>query len=164
MSIQIKVLGPDDGAVLSRAAPDVFDNGADQCATVAFLADPRAHIAVAIDDGTVVGFVSAFHYVHPDKPVPELWIDEVGVACTHHQRGLGRALMRSMLDVGRRLGCAQAWVLTNRSNVAAMRLYESVGGIETPEQPVMLEFLLEPVAEAETSTAAGEGGAEALRH
>ena len=32
-----------------------------------------------MDAGTMVGFVSAVHYVHPDKG-PELWINEVSVS------------------------------------------------------------------------------------
>ena len=75
--------------------------------------------------GSIVGFVSAVHYVHPDKPQPELWINEVGVADGYRGQGIGGALMRATLDVGRRLGCAEAWVLTERSNEAAMRLYAS---------------------------------------
>jgi hypothetical protein len=33
-----------------------------------------------------------------------------------------------LFDAGRALGCTQAWVLTDRDNTAAMRLYASVGG------------------------------------
>ena len=31
-----------------------------------------------MDEEQIVGFASAVHYVHPDKP-PELWINEMGV-------------------------------------------------------------------------------------
>src|SRR5713226_10560378 len=90
---------------------------------VEFLSDPRHHIAVAIDDGVVVGFASAVLYVHPDKPRPELWINEVGVAETHHRRGIAGKLLNALLDVGRDADCVEAWVLTDRSNEAAMALY-----------------------------------------
>ena len=61
--------------------------------TAEFLADSRHHLAVAVDEGRVVGMASAVHYVHPDKP-PELWINEVGVAPTHRGLGIGRAPAR----------------------------------------------------------------------
>ena len=79
----------------------------------------------------------------PDKPAPELWINEVGVAPSHQGQGLGRKLMDALLTEARRLGCSEAWVLTNRSNVAAMKLYASCGGVEAPEDAVMFEFNLE---------------------
>jgi aminoglycoside 6'-N-acetyltransferase I len=129
MTVEIKVLRGGDDSILMNSAKDVFDNPIDPELTREFLADPRHHIAVAIDDGLVVGFASGVHYVHPDKP-PELWINEVGLAPTYRRRGLGKALLRALFAVGRAHRCTVAWVLTDRSNVAAMALYESVGGIE----------------------------------
>jgi hypothetical protein len=54
-----------------NVAAEVFDNPIDADLTAEFLGDARHHLAVAIDDGLVVGFASAIHYVHPDKP-PQL--------------------------------------------------------------------------------------------
>jgi ribosomal protein S18 acetylase RimI-like enzyme len=129
MAIEIKVLHRGDENILMNVAPQVFDNPIDMELTREFLADHRHHIAVAIDDGLVVGFASGVHYIHPDK-LPELWINEVGLAPTHRRRGLGKAVLRALFEVARALNCTVAWVLTYRSNVAAMALYSSVGGTE----------------------------------
>lgn len=129
MAISIKILQSGDEPVLMSVAPAVFDNPVDPDLTREFLADPRHHIAVAIDDGLVVGFASAVHYIHPDK-APELWINEVGVAPSHHRRGLGRQVVDALLDVGRANRCSSAWVLTDRTNTAALALYRSAGGVE----------------------------------
>ena len=138
---EIRVLGPDDEAVLTRVAPGVFDHDVDPALSAEFLRDARHHLAVALESGTVVGFASGVHYVHPDKP-PELWINEVGVAPAHLRRGLAQALLRLLFDAGRALGCSQAWVLTDRDNAAAMRLYASVGGDPGEREHVMFEFRL----------------------
>jgi len=127
--VEIKVLERGDERILCNVAAKVFDYPIDAKLTREFLDDPRHHIAVAIDDGLVVGFASAIHYVHPDKP-PELWINEVALAPTHRQRGLGKALLNALFNVGRACDCAVAWVLTGRGNAAAMALYSSLGGIE----------------------------------
>ena len=82
-----------------------FDDPIDVARADEFLADPHHHLAVAVEDGLVVGFVSAVHYVHPDKPGPELWINEVGVAATHRRRGLGTRLLRAVFALDRALGC-----------------------------------------------------------
>jgi ribosomal protein S18 acetylase RimI-like enzyme len=141
MTLEYRMLRTGDGSVLDRVADDVFDNAIQPALAREFVDDERHHLAVAIDDGIVVGFASGVHYVHPDKP-PELWINEVGVAPTHLRRGLAQTLLRMLLDAGRTLGCAQAWVLTDRDNSAAMRLYESVGGDPGTRQHVMFEFQL----------------------
>jgi aminoglycoside 6'-N-acetyltransferase I len=115
-----------------NVAAEVFDNAIDTQLTREFLDDARHHIAVAIDDGVVVGFASAVHYIHPDKR-PELWINEVGTAPTHRRRGLGKAVLNALFDVGRAHHCSVAWVLTDRSNVSGTALYLSAGGTEGTE-------------------------------
>jgi ribosomal protein S18 acetylase RimI-like enzyme len=143
MAIEIRILGPEDAGILADVAPDVFDDPIDVDRASEFLADPRHHLVVAVDNGQVVGFVSAVHYVHPDKPRPELWINEIGVAPTHQRHGLGKRLLRSLLAVAQRLGCAEAWVLTDRANTAAMRLYAAAGSTEAPTDHVMFTFRLD---------------------
>jgi aminoglycoside 6'-N-acetyltransferase I len=135
------MLGPGDEAVLANVAPGVFDHEVEPALSAEFLHDPRHHLAVALEDGTVVGFASGVHYVHPDKPV-ELWVNEVGVAPTHQRRGLGKQLLRALFAHARALGCREAWVLTSPANGPAVRLYESAGGNDLEDSPVMFTFRL----------------------
>jgi aminoglycoside 6'-N-acetyltransferase I len=130
MAIEIKLLGSNDASVLMNVAPDVFDNPIDPPMTNVFLGDPRHHLAVAVEDDLVVGFVSAVHYIHPDNAHPELWINEVGEAPTHQGRGLGSALLRSMLEAGRRHGCSEARVLTDCST---LRQFDSIPQTGAPK-------------------------------
>lgn len=146
MPVAIRTLRKGDEAVLDQVAPDVFDDPLDARATAEFLADPRHHLAVAIEDGVVIGFISSVHYVHPDKTAPELWINEVGVAPATQGRGIGKALLAEALRIGREAGCAEAWVLTDRSNAAAMHLYASLGGVADPGDTVMFAYILGPGA------------------
>jgi len=127
MSFAVKVLVAGDAGLLSSVADGVFDNPVDPQLSAEFLNDPRHHIAVAIEAGLVVGFASGVDYIHPDKP-RELWINEVGVAPSHRRQGVGHAVLAVLLETARRLGCSSAWVLTDRSNNAAIALYGSLGG------------------------------------
>jgi aminoglycoside 6'-N-acetyltransferase I len=142
VGVETKILHSGDEAILDSVAPDVFDNPLDPRLVAEFLGDDRHHLAVAVDQSQVIGFASAVHYVHPDKH-PELWINEVAVAPNHQGRGVGKAVIRTLLQHGERLGCEAAWVLTNRSNSAAMRLYAATGGQEGPHDQVMFTFLLD---------------------
>jgi ribosomal protein S18 acetylase RimI-like enzyme len=143
VTIEIRLLAQGDAAVLDRVAPDVFDNPIDRGLTAEFLADPRHHLAVALENGTVVGFASGVHYIHPDKPA-ELWVNELGVASTHRGQGIGKAVLAALLEVGRALGCVEAWVLTDQENSAAMAVYRALGGVEAPTLSTMLNFPLTP--------------------
>ncbi|HKW09767.1 MAG TPA: GNAT family N-acetyltransferase [Gemmatimonadaceae bacterium] len=137
--IHVRLLGRNESSVLTRVAPSVFDHDPDVRWTVEFFADERHHLAVALDDDLVVGMASAVHYVHPDKP-PQLWINEVSVAETHRERGLGKQLLNCLIELAEELSCTEAWVLTDRGNLAARRLYESAGAEVPPQESLMYTF------------------------
>jgi aminoglycoside 6'-N-acetyltransferase I len=140
--VLIRMLGPDDGQVLARVAPDVFDGPIITALTDEFLRDPRHHLAVAIADGDVVGFASAVHYVHPDKRA-QLFVNEIGVAPAWQRQRIARRLLDAILVHGKTLGCAEAWVGTEVGNVAARALYKSAQGREDPEPFVLFTFPLD---------------------
>ena len=142
--IDVRILARDEAHALERVADDVFDGPVHLDAARTYVADPRFHLAVAIDAGVVVGMASGVHYHHPDKPAPQLWIDEVGVADSHHRRGLASRLLATLLERGRSLGCREAWVLTERENEAAMQLYAKAGG--EASDCVMFTFSLHDAA------------------
>ena len=139
--VHVRILERGDEGVLETVAPDVFDDPIDARAAREFLGDPRHRLAVALDAGVVVGFVSAVLYVHPDKPSPEFWINEVGVASSHQRQGIARRLLEATLADARAAGCREAWVLTDETNQAAKRLYQSGGG-EPSDGHVMFTFRL----------------------
>jgi len=141
MTIEYRILGPNDRAVLDHVAAGVFDQDIDPALANEFLGDSRHHLAVAVDAGVVVGFASAVHYVHPDKPA-ELWVNEVGVAPTHRRKGIAQRLLQTLFDLGRELGCREAWVLTSPANRGAMQLYGAAGGRQLTDPPAMFTFRL----------------------
>lgn len=142
MAVEIRLLQAGDEHILATAAPGVFDDPIHPDSTRIFLSDPRHHIAIALEDGVVVGFASGVHYHHPDKPAPELFVNEVGVAESHQRRGIGKRILRALLRTAQEAGCSQAWVLTDRSNEPAMHLYASLGGEEHPSDQVMFSYYL----------------------
>lgn len=137
----IRVLTAADVAALDHVAPGVFDQPIDPRWSAECLADPRHHLAVAIEDGVIIGMASGVHYVHPDKP-PELWVNEVGVAPTHQGHGIGRRLLTTLFEHARSLGCDEAWVLTDRSNEPARRMYAAAGGVEARDDTLMIAFYI----------------------
>ena len=149
-SVHIQLLRPGDEAMLQLTAPGVFDRPVDPKLTAEFLADSRHHIVVAIENDVVIGFASGVHHINPDKPA-ELWISEVGVAELHQRRGIAKAVLNRLLQEARTLGCVEAWVLTNRSNAAAMRLYSTTGGSVEGHEPDVVMFTYHLVSESSQS-------------
>lgn len=136
--IVIRILDASDRSVLDNVDPDVFDGPIRPSEAIEFLRDDRHHLVVAIHNNVVVGMASGVHYVHPDKAA-EFWVNEVGVAGSYRGKGIGKALLAKLLEHGKSLGCAEAWVLTSSDNTPARKLYASAGGKEH-EQPVYVTF------------------------
>lgn len=136
-----RLLGTADADILANVADGVFDRPVDPALARSFLDDPRHHIAVALDGDRVVGFASAVDYVHPDKP-RQMWINEVGVAPTHRNRGAGTALIDLIVAHARSIGCTEAWVLTDEDNAAANAIYRRVGGVAQEPPQRMYSFQL----------------------
>jgi len=127
MSLNLRRVTSDDGALFERIADDVFDEPVDPKRLQQYLAEPGHMMIVAIDDGVVVGQCAAVIHRHPDK-VTELYIDELGTAPSHQRRGIGRRMIDAMFDWGRELGCKESWLGTELDNVAANALYRAIQG------------------------------------
>jgi len=137
--ITVTLLTAAQARVLDTVAADVFDNEVDPELAAQFLASDSNLLVVARDGGVVVGMASGLVYVHPDKPLA-LFVNEVGVAPSHQRRGIGRRLMKTLLDAARARGCVEAWVATETDNVAARGLYTDLGGIEDASPAVVYTF------------------------
>ena len=93
---------------------------------------------VAREGVVVVGFISAVHYVHPDKAAPEFWLNEVGVASTHRGQGIGRMLLEAALAALRVRGAPRVVLSTAERNESAQRLFARAGF-----RPTMIEMTRE---------------------
>lgn len=137
--VTVRLLVPEDLDLLTASSDDVFDEPVIAALAAEFLTDPRHHIVGAILDGRLIGFASSVHYLHPDKPA-QMFINEVGVAEAWQRRGIGRRLMACLTGHARRLGCTEAWVLTDDDNGAARALYTAAGGEDAPTRIFVIDL------------------------
>ena len=60
-----------------------------------------------------------------DGPVRQMFLYHISVLPEYRRRSIGSALIRGLEQICRDEGFAEMFLLTNRSNAAAMRLYAS---------------------------------------
>ena len=122
--MQIVRLNPGDDALVMRVAEDVFDEPVRPDRLAAYLREPGHFMIVAVAEGIVVGQCAAVIHRHPDM-VSELYIDEVGVSPAFQRQGIATKMLDAMFELGRELGCEEAWVGTEPDNIAARAVYEA---------------------------------------
>lgn len=129
MTAEILRLTPDTASLLDHIAEDVFDEAIVPKRLSAYLAEPGHLMFVAVVGGEVVGQIAGVVHRHPDQ-ASELYIDNLGVAEAHRRQGIARRLMEALLDLGRALGCEEAWVATEPDNEPARTLYAAHAEVE----------------------------------
>ena len=122
---------PADAACLDRVADAVFDEPVVPERVAAYLLEPNHIMPVALAGAEVVAQCAAVIHRHPDK-VAELYVDEVGVSPAFHRQGIARRMLDQMFEIGRSLGCGEAWVGTEPDDIAARGLYAARGAAAVP--------------------------------
>lgn len=142
MTIAIRQLRAGDEAVLANVAPGVFDEPVRPDLTRRYLDTPNYRIFVALDGDLVVGMVTGFTYFHPDKD-EEFFVNELGVDDAYRRRGIGEALLRTILAEAKAMGCPNAWLGTEHVNAPALALYRKVmTGADTEESMSIFTYEL----------------------
>jgi len=97
-----------------------------------FLGRSENYFIVAMIDESPVGYLVAYELGRIDRHQTMILCYELRVAKAHRRMRVGTAmitLLRSLCDQRKVL---KMWVHTTKSNVAAIRLYESTGGVADP--------------------------------
>ena len=107
---------------------DVVERLATREPRTALLEDPHAIFLVAFDNGIPIGFVLAYELPRRHGDEMTLCIYEIEVDEAWRRRGVATRLLLELERIARQHEIAEAFVLTDATNAAAMRLCESVGG------------------------------------
>jgi ribosomal protein S18 acetylase RimI-like enzyme len=140
MTTTIRAIQPGDGAAIV-AAGDLFDALPELATSDRFLSTPGHHLLIAYEDDQPAGFVSGVELSHPDKGT-EMFLYELAVAEPFQRRGIGKALVKALLEIARERACYDMWVLTDADNEAALATYRTTG-TSAESSHVMLTWDLE---------------------
>ena len=137
--MDIRILQPGDEELLIAAVALTDEGLLSPERASEHLADKDLVTVVAVDRGKVAGFIYG-HILRRFEAV-SFFIYSVDVAETHRRRGIAKAIMAALSAQTAKGRWDEMFVLTNRSNGAAMALYASAGGVTPePDDVVMFDF------------------------
>ena len=105
-----------------------------------FLGNPANYLLVAEAEGEVSGFLMAYRLERADREASQMFVYEIGVAAPWRGQGLATALVEGITALARAEGMFEAFVLTNRSNEPARRLYARTGGIVEDDSAMLFVY------------------------
>ena len=129
MRSAVRRLGPEDAALAAEAVRRIKETGPHVAEDYLrrFLARPENLLIVADVDGAPAGFLVAYALDRVDRDRRMVCLYEIGVAVGSRRRGLATAMIEALLAWCREQGVMKTWVITDRSNEPAMRLYARTG-------------------------------------
>jgi len=99
----------------------------DEAAIGSFLSDPSCYILLAMDGDRVIGSLNGYALHKLYRPEPQFLLYEVGVLPEWRNQGAGTALVQAFVEEARSRGAFEVWVLTERANVSALKMYQKCG-------------------------------------
>jgi ribosomal protein S18 acetylase RimI-like enzyme len=140
MEKRVRRLGPRDAAEAAEVVRAFKGSARPTEALQGFLANPANYLLVAESDKQPAGFLTAYRLERPDRDAGQMFVYEIGVAPAWRGQGLAAALIQEIKRLAREEGMSEAFVLTNHDNEAALRLYESTGGVVEEDSAVLFVY------------------------
>jgi len=142
LSARIRRLGPEDAALAAEAIRRIKGDtgGVDEMTLRRFLSKPENVLIVAADDGGPAGFLVAYALDRVDRDRRMVCLYEIGVVAERRRRGLATGMIAELLAWCRSENVMKTWMITDRANAAAMRLYARSGGRPDAGEDVVFVF------------------------
>jgi aminoglycoside 3-N-acetyltransferase I len=97
--------------------------------TQEMLAKEDFHVIVALEDGQLIGGLTAYEMKMFKRETTEMFLYEIEVAESHRQRGIGTALIQFLKEICHQKGIVEIFVGTEKDNFPARKLYSATGGV-----------------------------------
>jgi len=133
LMITYKCLGPQDKELFKQIALNFREQDVDDLKANDFLNNKTNIVHVAIDDDKVVGYVLAYRLNRIDNGKDILIIFHLFVLEEYQRQGIGRTLMKRIIDYANEEPLHYALLITQTKNSKARALYESLGGYNHPD-------------------------------
>ena len=140
MPFEIKLLRPGDEPLAVRAIRQIKRAEAGETHMSRFLACAENLLLVAVSEDKPVGFALAYQLDRVDESPPMVFFYEIEVSPSHRRKGIGRALIDRLKMLCHQRGAGKMFVLTDRRNHDACRLYSAAGGHMEYDDGVLFSY------------------------
>jgi aminoglycoside 3-N-acetyltransferase I len=101
------------------------------------------HVIVALEDGKLIGGLTAYEMEMFKSETTEMFLYEIEVIESHRLKGIGKALIEFLKEICVEKGIVVIFVGTEKDNIPARKLYNSTGG-DPDEETVWFNYIFDP--------------------
>lgn len=105
-----------------------------------FLSNENNYLIAYIENAKILGYVLAYTLQRYDGRGEMLYLHEIDVVETHRKQGIATKLMNEIKELKDKNGFDKIFLVTNKSNEAAVSLYESTGGVASSDDDIIFTF------------------------
>ena len=106
-----------------------------------FIQDSSSFAFIAVEDSEVVGLVYGYILFKPFSN-PMFYIHSVDVKQEYQGQGIGTNMIEQCIDYAKKKNCYKGFIITNKENVPANKLYQKTGASNPYEDDIVYEFQL----------------------
>jgi ribosomal protein S18 acetylase RimI-like enzyme len=96
------------------------------------------YFVAAFEDDIPAGFLIAYLLPRIDCPQDMVLLYEIEIDERYRGEGIGKQLINTLKESLADREINKMWVLTNETNIAAMKLYEKTGGTRSSDTDIVL--------------------------
>jgi [ribosomal protein S18]-alanine N-acetyltransferase len=135
--------GRSDEEAARVAFRELHDRAPTGAALDAFLDDPSCYLILAVEGDRVVGSLNGYALRKAHRPEPQFLLYRIDVCEAARRRGIGRALIEWFEAEARTSRAYEIWVVTERTNEAAVALYRACRMRPETENSIVWSVALE---------------------
>lgn len=126
--MKIKRLGTEDAIIACEISALFKSKHAGQEYMRRFLSNDSNYFLVAFEKEKPVGFILGYRLERVDTLQPMMFLYEIEVLEPYRKKGIAKAFVNEFHKICKEHNYLKMFVITNESNLPAMRLYQSTGG------------------------------------
>lgn len=105
-----------------------------------FLADNKNYFLVYVVGEEVAGYAYGYELQRVDGKSSMMYIHTIEVSPEYRRQGIGKRIINEITDICRKNGFYKMFLITNKSNIPAVLLYESMNGKVKHDDYVVFDY------------------------
>ena len=137
-NMEYKTLGEADIELMERFIDDE-NTHYDKEKVIEFIKDKNAYGFIIKNKNEIIGFAYGYVLLRPDG-IKDFYMHAVDVLEQYQGNGYGTKLMEFIKNYLKTIECRKMFLITNKGNISACKMYKKAGGINNATDEIVYVF------------------------